>query len=403
MKKFIVTVALVAMSFQLMAGGYGVSLQGQKNIGMGHTGTGFYLDAGALFFNPGALALQTDTLSFVLGVSPLFSTGYYQNRTTGSYSETNNDLGTPAELYISYKVAKNLVAGVGVYTPFGSGVKWSNGWEGRALITSIKLKSYFIQPTLAYKVNEWISFGAGLVLATGDVVLKKDIPALSGDLALEGKTNMGFGYNIGIQMHPAKNFSVGISYRSKIDLTVENGEANFNVPTSIGTTLVQSKDNFHSTLPMIASLNIGLAYQCTPKLLLALDMNVNKWRAYKTLDIVFEKNKSLSQPQKRNYKNTTTVRVGAQYIFSKGITGRIGYYYDPSPVRKEYFSPETPSMHNHGFALGSTVKASKRLSIDLSLLFINGQERYVGYASDNFWGDFRSFAIAPGIGVSYKL
>lgn len=402
MKKITLSVLCILMSINLMAGGYGVSLQAQKNIGMGHTGTGLYLDAGALFFNPGTLAQQKNKLSLVIGVSPLFSTGYYQNRETRNASETNNDLGTPAEFYFSYKITDKLVAGLGFYTPFGSGVKWPTDWEGRALITSIKLKSYFIQPTLSYKIHKSISIGAGFVMAMGNVEMKKDIPALNADLALNGDTDMGFGYNIGIHMNPTEQFSVGISYRSKIDLKVTDGEAQFNIPSSIATK-INPKDTWSSSLPMISSLNIGLAYKFTKKLVVAVDMNVNKWKSYKTLDIAFNKNAGLNAPQERNYKNTITTRIGMQYAFSKGIVGRVGYYFDPTPVQKHLFSPETPSMHNHGFTLGNSIQATKHLSFDLSLLIINGQERFVGYAKDNFYGDFRSFAIAPGIGISYKL
>lgn len=403
MKKITLLLFCISVSIKLMAGGYGVSLQAQKNIGMGHVGTGLYLDAGALFFNPGTLAQQNEKISLTLGVSPLFSTGYYQNRETRNTAETNNDLGTPAEFYFSYKITEQLVAGIGFYTPFGSGVKWPKDWEGRALISSIKLKSYFIQPTLSYKINESISIGAGLVFATGNVELNKDIPSLNGALSLKGKTNTGIGYNIGIHMNPTKKFSVGVSYRSKIDLEVEGGDANFEIPASIASSRIKEVDTFNSSLPMIASLNIGLAYRFTDKLTVAVDMNINKWKAYKTLDIVFDKNAILNAPQERNYRKTTTVRAGVQYAFSKGIIGRAGYYFDPSPVRKYFFSPETPSMHNHGFALGGSFQATKHLAIDLSLLAIYGQERYVGYSKDNFYGDFRSFAITPGIGISYKL
>jgi hypothetical protein len=36
------------------AGGFQINLQGQKQTGMGHTGTGLLLDGAPLFFNPGA-------------------------------------------------------------------------------------------------------------------------------------------------------------------------------------------------------------------------------------------------------------------------------------------------------------------------------------------------------------
>ncbi len=386
----------------LFAGGYGVALQSQKFLGMAHAGTGLYLDGSAIFFNPGALSQQQNRWEFTFGVHPLLSKGHYQNRETRATSVTDNPVGTPVELYASYKINEHFTAGLGFYTPFGSGVTWPKGWEGRALISEIKLKTYFVQPTLSYQVNDWLSVGAGLVVAMGDVLLKKDIPAINSDLTLEGKADTGFGYNVGVYLQPSEKLSIGISYRSKIEMEVNDKTATFAVPKSLSTTIAPN-DTFSATLPMTSSLNLGAAYRFSEKLTVAADINFNNWSEYEQLLVKFNKNTALTAPQERNYKNTVTLRLGAQYMFNEKITGRAGFYYDPSPVRKNFFSPETPSMHNLGFTLGGSIQATKRLGIDCSLLIINGLERYVGYEKDNFFGDFRSFAISPGIGITYSF
>lgn len=403
MRKITLFLFFCFLGSYLFAGGYGVSIQGQKFLGMAHVGTGFYLDGSAIFFNPGALAQQQNRWEFIFGVNPLFATGYYQNPETRVSTKTNNPLGTPAEFYVSYKISEKLVAGLGFYTPFGSGIQWPEGWEGRALITKIQLKSYFMQPTLSYEINDWLSIGAGLVIASGDVVLAKDIPAINGDLELKGEADYALGYNLGIYLRPSEKLSVGISYRSKIELKVEGGDATFDVPSALANTKFITNDTFSASLPMISSLNLGMAYQFNPKWTIAADVNFNNWSEYEQLFIKFDKNSALNAPQARNYKNTVTARIGAQYVVSEEFTARAGFYYDPTPVRKNFFTPETPSMNNLGFTLGGSYQASKRLGIDFSLLAINGLERHVGYEKDNFWGDFRSFAVSPGIGLTYSF
>lgn len=384
-------------------GGYGVSLQSQKFLGMAHAGTGLYLDGSAIFFNPGALAQQQNRWEFTFGVNPLFATGYYQNPKTRASSETDNPVGTPAELYASFKLSKRFTAGVGFYTPYGSGIKWPTGWEGRALITKIQLKTYFIQPTISYAINDWLSVGAGAVVALGDVVLAKDIPAISGDLELNGKASPGVGYNLGIYLKPTEKLSLGINYRSKIELKVKGGDATFNVPSALAGTKFTTDDSFDAALPMVSSLNLGIAYKFAPKWTVVADVNFNNWSEYEQLSIEFDKNSALNSPQERNYKNTVTARIGTQYTVNDKFIARAGFYYDPTPVRRNFFTPETPSMNNLGFTLGGSYKASQRLGIDFSLLVINGIERNVGYEKDNFQGDFRSFAISPGIGITYSF
>lgn len=403
MRKITLLFFFCLVNFYAFAGGYGVSLQSQKFLGMAHAGTGLYLDGSAIFFNPGALSQQQNRWEFTLGVNPLFATGYYQNPDSRVSTETDNPVGTPVEFYASYKITERLAAGLGFYTPFGSGIEWPEGWEGRALITKIQLKSYFFQPTISYEITDWISVGAGLVIATGDVLLAKDIPAINGDLELEGKADPAMGYNVGIYLKPSEKLSLGISYRSKIELKVKGGDASFNVPSALANTSFFTDDSFSASLPMISSLNLGIAYQFAPQWTLAADVNFNNWSEYEQLFIQFDKNSALNAPQERNYKNTVTARIGAQYIVNEKFTARAGFYYDPTPVRKNYFTPETPSMNNLGFTLGGSYQASKRLGIDFSLLVINGMERHVGYEKDNFWGDFRSFAVSPGIGLTYSF
>ena len=41
---------------QLYAGGFQLNLQGSRQLGMGHTGTGLVYDAATLFFNPGGMS-----------------------------------------------------------------------------------------------------------------------------------------------------------------------------------------------------------------------------------------------------------------------------------------------------------------------------------------------------------
>ncbi|PID88495.1 MAG: hypothetical protein CSB03_01065, partial [Bacteroidia bacterium] len=231
-----------------------MALQSQKFLGMAHAGTGLYLDGSAIFFNPGALAQQQKRWEFTLGVHPLLSKGYYQNLDTRAYTTTENPVGTPAEFYASYKINDKFTAGLGFYTPYGSGVQWPDGWEGRALITKIQLKTYFLQPTLSYKITDWLSIGAGFVIANGNVVLEKDIPALNGHLALEGKPKTGFGYNVGVYLQPNEKLTIGINYRSKIEMKVTNGDATFTIPKAL-TSKIKPNDTFSAELPMVSSLN----------------------------------------------------------------------------------------------------------------------------------------------------
>ena len=54
MKKILLLV-LALIPVLTFAQGFQVNLDGQKQIGMGHTGTGLVQDGASVFFNPGAV------------------------------------------------------------------------------------------------------------------------------------------------------------------------------------------------------------------------------------------------------------------------------------------------------------------------------------------------------------
>ena len=56
MKKIIMITASLCMATSAHAGGYRVSLQGQKALGMGHTGVAMSDSSEVVFFNPAGMS-----------------------------------------------------------------------------------------------------------------------------------------------------------------------------------------------------------------------------------------------------------------------------------------------------------------------------------------------------------
>lgn len=384
------------------AGGYKVSLQGQKQQGLAHASTGLYLDASSIFFNPGAMMHHGEAYQFVLGANMLFGVPEYQNVHTGTYTMVEKQASTPANFYAAYRLDKQWVLGLGVYTPFGSGLSWGNDWEGRAMITSISMRTFFIQPTVSYQINDKWGVGAGLIIANGSVNLQKAIPGLSSSLELEGKADVALGYNVGLYFQANEKWSFGLNYRSELKAVVEAGDAHFQQATSLDH-LISPEDQFSAELPMVFSLNFGTSYRLNEKWLFSFDLNYDGWASYEELDIQFDNNSALNAPIKKDFKNTLIWRFGTQYALCEKMQVRGGYYYDPSPVNMDYFSVETPSLNNHGFTLGASLDLGKGFGLDLSLLWAYGQESSVRNLANNFEGSFISNVYNVGLGFSYNF
>ncbi len=405
-KKFTWSI-LVLIPFMSFSQGFQVNLQGQKQQGMGGAGTACMQDASALFFNPGGASFVEGT-SVNLGVTPTFAKGLFLDANTHQTYKTNDPVSTPFAAYalFSLKDSNNLKAGLAVYTPFGSTVDWENKWAGRFALTHLQLQAIFIQPTISYQISSKWGVGAGFIYSYGKVNLQKDLPLLDnsgnyGHAELSGKAN-GFGYNVGLYYKPVEKFSIGLTYRSKVNMSVTNGQASFTVPASV-------KDNFpdgsfKATLPLPSVSTLGFAYKPTSKLDLALDINYVGWKAYDTLAFDYKVNTATLVDTKsaRMYKNTFAFRAGAQYKITSKFAARLGFAYGISPIQNGYVTPETPDANRVNYTAGLGYAFSKHLRVDASFLFTH-LERKDTNKETNLSGTFKTNVCAPGLAISYNF
>lgn len=177
----------------LLSQGFQVNLQGQKQQGMASSGSAFVQDESLLFYNPGSAAFVKKT-GINLGVTPTIPNTVYLDSTSQTISRTESPVSTPFAAYALYSIkdSSKIKMGLAVYTPFGSTVQWPSEWIGRFAITKLQLQTIFFQPTVSYQITNKIGIGAGFVLATGNVNLKKDIPLINssrnyGTAELNGK------------------------------------------------------------------------------------------------------------------------------------------------------------------------------------------------------------------------
>jgi long-chain fatty acid transport protein len=396
---------LAFIPFLAQAGGFQVNLQGTKQTGMGHLGTSFYLGASSAYFNPAMMGMGEKKFNLEVGASGIIGTVAFQNQQTGITETTDNPLGTPAYLYATYQISEKLTAGLAVYTPFGNAVNWGEDWSGKYLIQDISLLSVFIQPTLSYKINEKLSVGGGLTYVTGVVDINREIPAPIGNsnsVNLNGSAT-GLGFNAGLHYQATEKLSVGLTYRSQVDIDLEEGDADFSVVDALRTSFPDQ--GFSASLPLPSTTTLGIAYQVNEKLLVSVEGSLVDWDAYESLDFDFDNNTESLEDSKnpRNYESQIILRAGAQYMVNEKLFVRGGVYYDPSPIQDDFFNPETPNTDNLGLTTGLTYNVNEKFAVDASFLYIYGFERDSQYEPANFGGKYKARSYIPGIGLNYKF
>ncbi len=408
MKKQLLLTSLLLSSVMAFGAGYQLNLQGLRQLAMGGSGTAIAWDASSIFYNPGALAQLENIQVSASALAIIPSTQYVQS--PGSYSATTQQqVFTPFNVYIAGPVAykSRVNIGLGIYTPFGSGTKWDQDWIGRYMTTNIKLQSIFLQPTASVYINDWLSVGGGFIYAFGNVAIDRNIPlqnmnALDSKVELSGDAQ-GVGFNIGAQFTPGEAWSFGVTYRSRVNMKVKNGDALFSAPASLQNSF--PVNSFKSTLPLPEVISVGAGYKVNDRLTLQADLNYVGWKAYDSLIIDFAQNTDAVHDSRdeRNYKNTLALRVGGNYKISDKVAVMLGAAYDPSPVRDGIVTPDLPDANRWVGTGGFTFKPTAHFTILGAIEYVSSQKRTASWDAQGFSGIYQTKAITPGIGITYDF
>ena len=411
MKRILITTALLAGVFSY-AGGFRVSLQGVKQLAMAHT-SAHTEDASIAFFNPAGISFIPNKLSVAVGGFGVISEVEYQSLETLQSYKTENPVGTPLYAAIAYKVTNNVSVGLSVTTPFGNTVKWADDWTGREVVQKMELKSFYFQPMVSYKFNDWASIGVSYIYAKGIVDWDKAVTNLGGTLNINDEKATGSGFGVGFYLKPSSNLDLSIAYRSAVIMKAENGVATFTgVPEAVLTSPqlnvgADGQDAFTAELPLVDEYIIGLTYRITPKWLVSADFNYHGWERYSKLTLDFENAQVGNQADKtvlvspKNFKNAKTFRIGTQYMLTDKLAGRLGYYFDESPYEDKYFIPETPSFDASVVTAGLGYKFGK-LGVDLAAALSFPEARKVNNDYLSFRGQAKAKAMYLGLGFTYN-
>jgi len=417
---------MIALLISLPAAGYAAGFlifeEGAKALGTGGAFTAQADDPSAIFYNPAGLC-QLDQPMLYLGQTSIIAQSHFAGVDPypgfGVLEKTKVQYFSPINFYYTYPVAEKVVAGIGVFNPFGLGREWEDpaDFTGRYIAYKVDLKTFYINPTIAWEVNDQVSFGAGLQLVYSSVELKQykqqwdqNRSALF-DVArveLDGNNTLDAGFNLGVLIEPNEDFTIGISYRSFVEVEYE-GDADFTqiatgdsifdaavaaqLPADQG---VKTKIKF----PPLASL--GIAYRGVDKWTFEADLNWAGWSTFDELPFDFvDDNLDTARPQK--YEDKFSVRTGAAYAYDETWTFRAGYYFDPSPQPALSVSPLLPDSDRHGITLGLGIH-SDPWTVDLFDLILLFKERDTeGKNNDGYNGKYSSWANLFGINVGYSF
>lgn len=382
MKKLL-TLLLVCSIFagSTYAGGFQTGTQNARAMGMGNSFVGMALDASSIYYNPAGLT-NIKGFNLVFGTTLIMPTVDFTgpNPLTTKTTTVARTF-TPINFYGAYTLDDSWTVGIGVFNPFGLGSEWPDGWIGKSLAGKTELRTFYFNPTVAYKVNEYFSVGVGFsyVISSVSYVLATDIPQLAASLPaipnqkinLEGTGDPGFTYNFGFQFKPNDVFSFGFSYRHSVELNF-SGDLTFpNLPASPPYTTLFPSGKGKAQLIMPYDMRMGVSVNATKNLTINADLMFVGWESYKNFVVDFEKNSSVWPDLliPKQWESSFGLKLGGEYRI-KDLALRAGYVYDGSPIPSKYMDPSLPGANRNEFTLGVGYQFTPNIRADAAYQFI---------------------------------
>lgn len=356
------SLATLALSLSpLLALGNGLRLPSQDGFATAR-GEAFVATAdnpSAIYYNPAGLTQSTNT-QLRSGIYGLYYDPTYQPpkdaRNAGQTYDIKKKFAASPQFFFSSKLKGIPVsAGLGVYAPYGGAISWPSDTGFRTVGTQSSLTYVRINPVLAVKLCDQLSFGAGAMFDYAKVDLQQGLRPFPQPLVnyfhFKGD-GWSIGYNFGLLWQPIKQISIGATLRTQTHFTM-NGNTSLQQQPVIGPTALPATMNY--TFPLTAVF--GVSYRPTPKWNVEADADYTDWSSFGTSTI--RQSGTPPFPVQQNipvhfgWEASWMFELGATRYFDNGWHASAGYTFDQNSVPNTYYSPLVADMDRHFVSFGA--------------------------------------------------
>ena len=248
-------------------------------------------------------------------------------------------------------------------------------------LKSVTLVSSTLNPNIAVKLNDTWSVSAGVSYTWGYLSLNEQYnlgmygqPIASADARMHSENGYAFGFNFGLHARFNEQWSAGLTYRSREDMTF-HGQNRFRFNGNpMGTVALQKfmeTCNADGKLSIPDVITLGVMYKPLENLSFEADLGYTVWSRYRNLNINMHSNITPQFHEQKDWHDTWAFTFGVEYAPIDWMTLRAGFTYETSPLKNSAYPDYlVPSNGRNYYTLGAGFKY-ENWTLDLAYMYID--------------------------------
>jgi long-chain fatty acid transport protein len=372
-------VALIGMVFAAQANAAGFAVQNQNGAGTGTAFAGSAAmaeDASTIYFNPAGMTYLPMGHSISVAGTLLQRSLKFDDRGSnalgpfplGDEGGQGGGMSLIPAAYYSYAINERFRVGLGVSATFGNKTDYNTTFIGRFQGNYVDLKALNVNPSVAWRVNDQLSVGAGISFVKLEGDIQQQLPVSpflpNARNRLEADDN-AIGFNLGAMYQVTPQMRVGLSYRSKIDFRLKGHATATEAGPLTGETPAYAKIELPDTF------SVAVHQQLTERWEMMGDYTWTGWSSFKSLDVRNGTTGArLSNPE-YDFRDSWRIGFGGAYKYTEALKLRFGLAFDKSPVHDDSSRTLTlPDSDRYWVAIGARYAFTPTASVDIGYAHI---------------------------------
>jgi long-chain fatty acid transport protein len=364
----------------LRAGGFDSPTISARGAGMGGVSVVLTGDPTSASANPALLSYLRGT-QFSIGTTVELPNFRFTPEATPSQStKMQTQVLFPPNLSLAYTFDSGVGLGVAVSNPYSAKTDWGTEWAGRRVIAGSEIRGFVVTPMMSVFLSRNVSAGIGVNITSfryarsARVVYHggDEAPGVEGTERMQGTGTPSFGVQAGLLLSHGDMVRLGIVYKSRSCVSINDGFVTYEWPQSSGDSLLTSQFSTSFTLP--DRFSAGLSFRPFDFILLGAETEFVRWSSIDKLTLVGPGTEY--RIDQEGWRDVLAVRAGVEITLG-GLALRAGIILDHSPVTDAQVRPSVPDADRKAYTFGIGYGLGEGLTMDVALQTVKYDRRAI--------------------------